>query len=85
MTIKLNNINYVSLRVDYGYITGNYMVRDMDCIRGQREDTLNWDMIEKSFTNRDDAINTAIKLRGSGKIDIFDVNGYGIDNPYNNK
>ena len=82
--IKIDNINYVALRVDHGYFSGNHLVKDMYCIRGQREDALNWRIIEKSFSNKDDAIKTAKNLRGSAKIPIYDVNGYGIDNPYNN-
>lgn len=77
--IKIDGVNYVSLRVNHGYYSGNRLIEDMYCIKGQMANTLHWVTIEKSFTNREDAIKTAVNLRGTALIPIYDITGYSID------
>jgi hypothetical protein len=67
---------FVALRIDSQYIEGMVVVNNY-CIRGQLKSTLNWMMIEKGFSSKEEAISRMKELNTDG-LDMYDSAGYGI-------
>lgn len=80
-TININGTDYVALRIDNVYIEEHKIVYKY-CIRGQRADTLNWDMLAKDITYEFIAVLDAEEILhecANYNIPLYNVNGYAIE------
>lgn len=77
----MNNPKYSAFQIDDEYFAGNQLKRGW-VVRGQRNDTLNWERLTEELSSREEAVETMRNIfaaQGYTNAIMYDEHGYGID------